>query len=87
VTVVAFDQDVQSYFAGSAQDFGEAEMAQLRARGAMGASNLNYALQRLAARGMSAPRVLLMGDGVATAGDTDPAALTASLAGRRRPAA
>ncbi len=67
--VAAFDQDVQTVFHGRAADLGEPAFAALRQRQALGASNLGMALDWLASS-TKAERVLLIGDGVVTAGAT-----------------
>ncbi len=71
--LVAFDQDSQSLFSGRAADVGEAQVRALIARGAAGASDLGQALASI-----SAPksRVVVITDGVMTAG-----AKTADLRG------
>jgi tetratricopeptide (TPR) repeat protein len=81
VAVGAFDQDTELLFEGSPRDLagagGEAAAVRLRARGALGASDLERALgwaAREAAR-LGATRVLLVGDGIATAGSSDRARL------------
>ncbi|HSS78350.1 MAG TPA: VIT domain-containing protein [Thermoanaerobaculia bacterium] len=82
--IAAFDQEVVPIFEGRAGDFGEAEMARLRSRRPLGASDLHKALgwlgERLAKAGRSKyPRVLLVTDGVATAGDVEGRALKAAV--------
>ncbi|MBL4683223.1 MAG: hypothetical protein JKY37_01425, partial [Nannocystaceae bacterium] len=77
--VVAFDQGLTEIYDGAAGDFGETQMATLTDRGALGASDLHLALRTLGTAGHASPRVLLIGDGVATAGETDAAALTTAL--------
>ncbi|MEM6990853.1 MAG: VIT domain-containing protein [Myxococcota bacterium] len=77
--VAAFDQDVAPIFDGLASEFGEPELAKLKDRGALGASNLQLALDKLDSAGLGSDRVLLVGDGVATAGDIEAAALTESV--------
>ncbi|MBL0215773.1 MAG: hypothetical protein IPQ07_18070 [Myxococcales bacterium] len=63
--LIAFDQDSQSLFSGRAADVGEAQVRALIARGAAGASDLGQALASV-----SAPkqRVVVITDGVMTAG-------------------
>lgn len=73
--IAAFDQEVVSIFEGEAGGFGEAEARRLAARRPLGASDLNRALTWLGdrldpSRGRY-PRVLLVTDGVATAGETE----------------
>ncbi len=91
VGVAAFDQEVISIFEGTASGFGQAELERLGARRPLGASDLHRALgwlgNRLAnnmANNMANntgkhPRVLLITDGVATAGDTETRALKAAV--------
>ena len=81
--IAAFDQEVVPIFEGRAGDFGEAETARLRSRRPLGASDLGKALgwlgDRLEKAGRKYPRVLLVTDGVATAGDTEGRALKAAV--------
>jgi len=79
IKVAAFDQNLVSVYDGAASGFGETQLATLRERGAMGASDLHAALSHLSTRGLVSPRVLLIGDGVATAGDIDAAGLSSAL--------
>lgn len=72
VGVAAFDQEVVAIFEGAASGFGEAEARRLASRRPLGASDLNRALAWLGdrldrSRGLY-PRVLLVTDGVVTAG-------------------
>jgi len=85
VTVAAFDQTVAPIFEGRAADFGEKELATLRERGALGASDLERALKWAhgQAKKSGRRRVVLVGDGVATAGATDPKKLAAEIAAMR----
>lgn len=73
VEVVAFDQEVVPIWRGAAADFGEKAVADLDARSALGASNFEKAIDWAKARGFEAKikRVVILGDGVATAGETD----------------
>ena len=79
VGVAAFDQEVEPIFEGTADGFGTAEIQKLSARRPLGASDLHQALTWLAKRleqgRVRYPRVLLITDGVATAGDTETRAL------------
>jgi tetratricopeptide (TPR) repeat protein len=86
VGVAAFDQEVVPVYEGPAGGFGEPELARLGARRALGASDLHSALrwlgERLATAGETSaaplgayPRVLLVTDGVATAGEVEAHAL------------
>ncbi|MBX7079226.1 MAG: AgmX/PglI C-terminal domain-containing protein [Nannocystaceae bacterium] len=72
--VVAFDQDVSLVFDGRAREFGQRQLDALYTRSALGASDLESALRRIAPLG-PATRVLVMTDGIATAGDAEAAAL------------
>jgi len=75
--VVAFDQDRQPIFDGLAADYGAAHDAALIARGAAGASNLGQVLAALAAPGTAHRRVVIVTDGVVTAGPDTPALVAA----------
>jgi hypothetical protein len=85
--VAAFDQEVAPVFEGTADGFGTAEMERLAGRRPLGASDPGRALAWLADRlgdrmksgGRKMPRVLLVTDGVATAGDTETRALKAAV--------
>jgi outer membrane protein OmpA-like peptidoglycan-associated protein len=63
--VIAFDQDTQVILDGG--DFRDEHVRALLARGAAGASDLGQALAFVARRGAH-PRVVIVGDGVITAG-------------------
>lgn len=72
--VVAFDQETEEIFAGRADAFGAGQIQRLRDRRALGASDLERTLRQLASVGGSrggVERVLLITDGVATAGDSE----------------
>jgi hypothetical protein len=73
VTVAAFDQTVSPIFDGKAADFSDKDLAKLRERGALGASDLEGALKwaHASAKKNARTRVVLVSDGVATAGATD----------------
>lgn len=75
--VVAYDQEVAPIYSGAASGFGDAHVKQLRARSALGASNLEAALQYVATK--PSARVVLITDGVLTAGATGGNQLTAQL--------
>jgi tetratricopeptide (TPR) repeat protein len=81
--LAAFDQEVVPLFEGQAGGFGAEEAQQLAARRPLGASDLHGALTWLADKlprnGRQYPRVLLVTDGVATAGDTETRALKAAV--------
>ncbi len=67
--ILAFDQQTEEVFTGSAEDFGQQEVEQLLARGAQGASDLEALLRGLARRAPS--HLVLVTDGVPTVGDTE----------------
>ncbi|HEU4408061.1 MAG TPA: VIT domain-containing protein [Polyangiaceae bacterium] len=71
LTVVCFDQSSEVAFEGKAGGFGDEAVAKIRERGAFGASDLEAALGAAAARAKAGGlrRVLLVSDGVPTAGD------------------
>lgn len=80
--IAAFDQEVVSIFEGTAGGFGAAEVQRLGERLPLGASDLRSALAWLGDRldnDQKYPRVLLITDGVATAGDTETRALKAAV--------
>src|SRR6185295_14633743 len=66
--VVAFDQSAEAIYSGPAAGLDSAALERLRTRGAMGASDLSQALAALPMLRATAPRLLLVGDGVVTAG-------------------
>jgi hypothetical protein len=70
VKVVAFDQTLEVVHDGRASGFGAAAVQRLRDRKPLGASNLEQALTWLRTH-KGGRRLLLMTDGVATAGQTD----------------
>ncbi len=77
VSVVAFDQEVAPIYSGPASGFGDAQAKALRARKALGASNVELALKHLQTRPTA--RVLLVSDGVMTAGVIEGPNLIAQL--------
>ncbi len=81
VVVAAYDQTLEPVFEGAAADFGDAAIDAMRQRLALGASDLEAALawagQR--ARTQSITRVVIVTDGVPTAGVTDGDKLRASV--------
>ncbi|MBI5609633.1 MAG: AgmX/PglI C-terminal domain-containing protein [Deltaproteobacteria bacterium] len=92
VAVLACDQSCVTLYHGAASGFGEPELSKLRDRGPLGASDLNVALAaaKAAAQSLVEPgkraelRVIYVGDGLPTAGESEPAALgrrVAELAG------
>jgi tetratricopeptide (TPR) repeat protein len=81
VTVAAFDQDVQVVHEGPASGFGEPQLKALRDRRPLGASNVAAALEwALAQKSAAFPRVVLVTDGVFTAGTTEGDELLALVA-------
>jgi tetratricopeptide (TPR) repeat protein len=83
VGVAAFDQEVVPIFEGTAGGFGPPEMRRLGDRRPLGASDLGRALEwlgdRLSRNGGKHSRILLITDGVATAGETETRALKAAV--------
>ena len=75
VKVVAFDQQQSVVFAGDPAAFGANELAALRKRGALGASDLGAALRFAGAQTTGPTRAVLLSDCVATMGPTEPAEL------------
>lgn len=73
VTVACFDQEVVPVFEGKASAFGQKEVSTIVARGALGASDFEQAIGWAGeqAKKSRATRVILLTDGVATAGETD----------------
>jgi hypothetical protein len=72
--IIAFDQDTQRIFDGRAAEYDEAADSALLARGAAGASNL---AQAIAALGTPHERLVVVTDGVLTAGPETPALVAA----------
>ena len=72
VLVAAYDQAIEPIYQGAAGDFGQKEIDRMRNRLALGASNLEAALAWAAqnARPTGMGRVVLVTDGVPTAGET-----------------
>lgn len=79
LSVIAFDQDAVEAFSGTAGRFGDEALRKIRDRRAMGASDLGRALDfaRLALGRRPAGRVLILTDGLATAGELEAKALKA----------
>jgi outer membrane protein OmpA-like peptidoglycan-associated protein len=71
--VACFDQEVVEIYNGPAAGFGQAHLARITARGALGASDIEGALDW--ARQRAPGRVVLMTDGIATTGSSDPGVL------------
>ena len=86
ITVATFDNQVTMMFEGAAEKFGDADMAKLRAHGALGASNIQRALEWAGenAKKGGKKRVVLVTDGVATAGSNDAKRLTATVSALRQ---
>ena len=85
LVVASFDQQVTPIYDGPADKFGSGELTKLRTHGALGASNLQRALEwagETAKKGAK-KRVVLVTDGVATAGATDSKRLTAVVGALR----
>ncbi|WP_146156085.1 AgmX/PglI C-terminal domain-containing protein, partial [Enhygromyxa salina] len=78
--VMTFDQELALIYEGSATGFGPAQLQKIYSGRAMGASDLTHALTRLAEVGGSR-RVVLVSDGIATAGETELFALEAAVTG------
>lgn len=81
VVIAAFDQDVQVLLEGTFASAADGIGSLLRERRALGASNLSAALAVAAeqVRARAIHRVVLVTDGLATAGEREPAALRASV--------
>lgn len=83
-TVIAFDQTTQVIHDGTAGEFGAAQLDAIRARGAFGASNFGKVIRAATALTGRSPsrhrRIIVMSDGVATAGASDLGALKDDLA-------
>jgi len=76
--VVAFDQSASEIYSGKARGFGAKQLEVLYARRAFGATDLTAVMRQLATGGSSA-RLLVVSDGILTAGKDDPAALRAAI--------
>lgn len=79
--VLAFDQNVDSVFHGRATEFGQADLETLLGRRALGASDFGRLLDDSRLKGQ---RLLLVTDGISTAGEADVAQLREALAGLGR---
>ena len=73
VTVACFDQEVAQIYEGKAGGFGDKEVSEIIGRTALGASDFEQAIVWAGeqAKRTKAKRVVFVGDGVATAGETD----------------
>ncbi len=70
--LLAFDQDIEEIYAGPMEGLGQKQLAHLLDRRALGASDLGKALRFLVSRqGDPYARVLLVSDGIVTAGKTE----------------
>ena len=79
VQVIAFDQFTESVFDGAPKSFGDEALAALRRRGPLGASSLETAVAALEATEGAGRRVILMTDGMVTAGERDMEKLRARI--------
>ena len=75
--VVCFDQTTAEIYTGPASGFGTREIERISTRRALGASDLRQALAAVAV-GSVLPRLLVLSDGIATAGSTELAQLEAA---------
>lgn len=80
VEIAAFDQRVTPLYAGPAAGVDDRVRARLVDHGALGAGDLERALRWAGRTAGAPPRVVLIGDGVATAGARAPAGLAAAAA-------
>ncbi|MBW2456218.1 MAG: AgmX/PglI C-terminal domain-containing protein [Deltaproteobacteria bacterium] len=80
IAVACFDQDVELIYQGKAEGFGGPHKAKIEARRALGASDLSKALRwaRKIAKREKLSRVLLITDGVVTAGPDEGRSLRAA---------
>lgn len=69
--VMVFDQTMQTFYRGKASGWGDDDAQRLLQRRAEGASDLAGALAGIAKGAERADRLLIVSDGVRTAGDTD----------------
>jgi hypothetical protein len=85
VTVACFDQTIAPIFEGKGSAFGAAELAKIEERGPLGASDMERALKwaQDKAKKSGAKRVVLVTDGVSTAGSTDAKKLGAQASALR----
>jgi len=82
--VACVDQTTTTVYRGPANGFGKAQLAQIRERGALGATDLEGAMSDLLQQGDLSPRLLLLTDGIATMGATEDSDLAATAASLRR---
>ncbi|MGK0361510.1 MAG: hypothetical protein ACI9U2_003828, partial [Bradymonadia bacterium] len=79
VQVIAFDQFTESVFDGAPKSFGDDALGALRRRGPLGASSLETAVAALEATQGAGRRVILLTDGMVTAGERDMEKLRARI--------
>jgi len=79
LTVASFDQAVEPIYQGPAEGFGDAQLQKIRERRALGASDLERALRWAQGQAAPAKRLLLITDGVPTAGAVEGDALIAAV--------
>ena len=78
--VICFDQSAEQIFAGPASSFsGDAQQAILR-RGALGASDLEAALRWVGQNPAKHERLVVVSDGIVTAGESEPETVRAAAA-------
>ena len=82
LALIAFDQSAETLFSGASKDLPESVFERLAQRGALGATNLESAFPAIEAlaRKREFQRVILLTDGVATAGVRDRASLSSFVA-------
>lgn len=79
VQVIAFDQFTESVFDGAPKSFGDDALAALRRRGPLGASSLETAVAALENTEGAGRRVIVLTDGMVTAGEADMEKLRARI--------
>lgn len=80
LTVAAFDQEVELLYRGPADGLDEAALGEARRRLPLGASDLERVLEWLGSQPDPPARVLLVTDGMATAGAVEPESLVERVA-------
>ncbi|HEX6242797.1 MAG TPA: VIT domain-containing protein [Polyangiales bacterium] len=78
--VLAFDQDSEEIYRGPASRFSLRDQGKLLAREALGATDLAQALAALAARPAPHARLMIVSDGLVTAGESDATRLREAVA-------
>ncbi|MGB1274284.1 MAG: TonB family protein, partial [Nannocystaceae bacterium] len=81
--VVCFDMGLQEVYQGPVSGFGQPQLDQIFTRRALGASDLGQALLGLTRAGVLGQRLVVMSDGVATAGEVEAGKLAVAAAGLR----